>query len=211
MPHAALTATELPADLPYTFSDLPLRDFVQRRTAQGAVFLLRRPDAPSSECLAHAGMDMLVETAECVISDGMLWSYSRSKQLQLAHDTSLCLDVFGPHNGNDLGVYWCHGMCGASEAQGPRHSRTPDPWCHVRTCVLSQVGSTSSFNGVANRPSSARVASAHTRWSCATRSGLRVSRRLQPAHRRACQIRRLRRRVVPSGRSRASASSTRAT
>ena len=68
-------------------------------------------------------MDMLLETAECAITDGMLWSYSRSHQLQLAHDTSLCLDVFGPHNGNDLGVYWCHGAATVMpEASSPAHA-----------------------------------------------------------------------------------------
>ena len=75
-----------PADLPYTFADLPLHDFVQRpKAAQGAVFLLRRPEHAVGECLAYVGMDMLVETAPCEIADGMLWSYSRSQQLQLAH------------------------------------------------------------------------------------------------------------------------------
>lgn len=126
---------ELPADLPYTFSDLPLRDFVRSpRTAQGAVFLLRQPDAPAGECLAHAGMDMLLETGECAITDGMLWSYSRSQQLQLAHDTSLCLDVFGPHNGNDLGVYWCHGAMSTRPRPSSLHTRpTPGLTC-VHAC-----------------------------------------------------------------------------
>ena len=97
-------------ELPYTFADLPLRDFERKPEAsQAAVFLLRRPGQQAGECLAFAGMDALVGAAPCKITDGQLWSY-RSQQLVLAHDTSLCLDEFGPHAGNDLGVYWCHGQ-----------------------------------------------------------------------------------------------------
>lgn len=96
-------------ELPYSFADLPLRDFERKPEAsQAAVFLLQRPGQQAGECLAFAGMDALVGAAPCKITDGQLWSY-RSQQLVLAHDTSLCLDEFGPHAGNDLGVYWCHG------------------------------------------------------------------------------------------------------
>ena len=111
-------------ELPYTFADLPLRDFERKPEAsQAAVFLLRRPGQQAGECLAFAGMDALVGAAPCKITDGQLWSY-RSQQLVLAHDTSLCLDEFGPHAGNDLGVYWCHGQACLSQP-APLAARAP--------------------------------------------------------------------------------------
>ena len=62
-------------ELPYSFADLPLREFERKPEAsQAAVFLLRRPKQQAGECLAFAGMDALVGTAPCKITDGQLWS-----------------------------------------------------------------------------------------------------------------------------------------
>lgn len=119
-------------ELPYTFADLPLRDFERKPEAShAAVFLLRRPGQQAGECLAFAGMDALVGAAPCKITDGQLWSY-RSQQLVLAHDTSLCLDEFGPHAGNDLGVYWCHGEACLLQPTH-RHCRTDALALHAHT------------------------------------------------------------------------------
>ena len=125
-------------ELPYSFADLPLRDFERKPEAsQAAVFLLRRP-GQGGECLAFAGMDALVGAAPCKITDGQLWSY-RSQQLVLAHDTSLCLDEFGPHAGNDLGVYWCHGQACLSQ---PSPLTTTAEWPCVHAPAWPQPNST---------------------------------------------------------------------
>jgi len=133
-------------ELPYSFADLPLRDFERKPEAsQAAAFLLRRPGQQAGECLAFAGMDALVGTAPCKITDGQLWSY-RSQQLVLAHDTSLCLDEFGPHAGDDLGVYWCHGGVNQRfmrrEGKPPMFcSQAPQAHCAERVAPRDVVGS----------------------------------------------------------------------
>jgi hypothetical protein len=197
LPLAWTAATTLLEDDPlgYTFADLPLREFERRPdAAQGAVFLLRRPDQTAGECLAFAGMDSLVVSAPCKITDGQLWSY-RSQQLVLAHDTSLCLDEFGPHAGNDLGVYWCHGALAPLGSAAAKRHRYNKPRHRATPPAAAQAGSTSAFCGEASRPPFARKrrrrrgsasvrlpkGTARRRWSwwprCAARARRRPRRR----------------------------------
>jgi hypothetical protein len=222
-------------ELPYSFADLPLRDFQRKPEAsQAAVFLLRRPGQQAGECLAFAGMDALVGAAPCKITDGQLWSY-RSLQLVLAHDTSLCLDEFGPHAGNDLGVYWCHGEA-CLLLPTHRHCRTDALAMHAHTrarsraqprstlAAPSQAAPTSASCGEeARRPASARQ---RCRKRTASSGWRRETRRAPPPTPRRCRRcpgrtgrpdRRARQtrprpwRVARRGRRAASASSTRAT
>lgn len=59
-------------------------------------------------CLQSKGVNRLTVDGECTREDGRLWVYQpSSKQIHLAYDVSLCLDVFVAKNA--LGVYWCHG------------------------------------------------------------------------------------------------------
>ena len=97
---------------PSLFEDLPLEGFELSRPAQGEQFLLAElsPDVDSLLCVKSSGINQLLAHDTCDALDGRLWAYeSKSGQLQLAHDASLCLDVFRFSSGSSLGLYWCHG------------------------------------------------------------------------------------------------------
>ena len=107
----AWLAAALPVAQPTIFDDLPLRGFeLPERSRRASV-----PGFPiglldSAECLGSAGPNRLLAVDECAATDGLMWVYEPLKRaLQLAHDVSLCLDVFATKTGGRLGVYWCHG------------------------------------------------------------------------------------------------------
>ena len=95
------------------FDDLPLYEFKKperkRRSAQPG-FNIAHPGRSRDQCLLSVGANTALIEVECEAEDGQLWVYEeRTRQLHLASDVSLCLDVFGPHAGNKLGTYFCHG------------------------------------------------------------------------------------------------------
>ena len=134
MPHDALSPTRSFA--PNLFEDIPLLGFelAARAADEGSAFLLSRPG--SSRCLRAVGMNRLLQDARCTARDGKMWIHdANTAQMRLAHDTSQCLDVFGPHAGDALGVYWCHGApclsffrCGKISNAEPR-ARRLEPIC----------------------------------------------------------------------------------
>lgn len=96
------------------FSDLPLCEFEEPEPSYRSDrpgFHIALPSRRS--CLGADGANSVLEEGECGGEEGQLWVYTeRSKQLQLASDVRICLDVFGPHAGNQLGAYFCHGGSG---------------------------------------------------------------------------------------------------
>eukprot|EP00966_Prymnesium_polylepis_P259371 5990894-Prymnesium_polylepis.1 len=104
---ARLAAANLFHDLPLHGFELPERS---RRADEPGFNIGKIARATSGPCLASVGANAILAEAECEADDGQLWVYSEaSKQLKLASDVSLCLDVFGAHAGNTLGTYYCHG------------------------------------------------------------------------------------------------------
>ncbi|KAL3924283.1 MAG: hypothetical protein SGPRY_003961, partial [Prymnesium sp.] len=88
------------------FSDLPLCEFEEPQRSYRSDqpgFHIARPSR--RWCLGADGANSVLEEGECGGEEGQLWVYTeRSKQLQLASDVRICLDVFGPHAGNQLGA-----------------------------------------------------------------------------------------------------------
>ncbi|KAL1510321.1 hypothetical protein AB1Y20_006641 [Prymnesium parvum] len=100
----------LAAEGPNLFADLPLCGFeepARSRRAEQPGFHLSPPG--TDWCLASRGVNVALSPVECEAEDGQLWVYvQQTRQLRLASDISLCLDVFGPHAGSQLGTYFCH-------------------------------------------------------------------------------------------------------
>lgn len=97
------------------FEDLPLHGFEEpersRRADQPGFHISLFTDGIVGQCLMSPGPNLPLVSQACEAKDGQRWVYTeKTRQLRLASDISLCLDVFGPHAGNQLGTYYCHGV-----------------------------------------------------------------------------------------------------
>ena len=139
------------------FDDLPLRDFVKPDTVRHSnepSFLLAPLDLADDDdrpCLRSSDVNMLLEEDDCVAEDGMRWVFNAPSTLQLAHDVSLCLDVFS--HASSLGVYWCHG--GANQQFHPRRTKSGVAYCATvgdDFCVIRASATSPEQPASARRP-----------------------------------------------------------
>lgn len=123
---------ELP-DAKNLFGGMPLRGWeheADRNVSEPMMIMYR--GYMGHDCLTFAAMNQLLALAACTGVSQQLFVYDHSKlNIRMAHDTTLCLDVFVSWSGAELGLYWCHGGYNQQFRPGiaPVNSTEPDTWC----------------------------------------------------------------------------------